>query len=691
MNWRELPFVRMFIPFALGIISVILWEKPIPNSYLLMGLLLLLLSASTLLSIPYKKRWVHGLILFAFLFLAGQQTYSLNRDDHQPHHFSKHLAPHNTLVALIQTPPTGKGRFLQCRLEVLELAKPDTPSIRVNGKLHVLFPRDELTEQLDYGDLIRFDATILPAKTPNNPKDFDFAWYLKTQNCFYQAFVKPGQIQLLQREQGHPLLQLANRSRQHLIQLLLDNISGRHEAAVAIALSLGDRDHIDRELKAAYAGTGATHVLAVSGLHVGLVYLALTWLLIKTGIKGARWWLLRIGFLLAGIWSYALLTGASPSVLRAATMFSFLTVGDNLHRHASIYNTLAVSAFCLLWVSPNLVISPGFQLSYAAVVGIVYFQPKIYRLWYIDNWLGDYCWKLTAVSLAAQLTTLPFTLYYFHQFPLYFWLSGLVVVPAAMLILPLCFVLFFLSFIAPILLWPFSQLLYGIVWLTNAVIFFVSELPGSLIRNIWISAVSFLLFYVFLINIAALINTRKTKWFLGGLASILLLTLSFSFTKINQQQQEQLVIYHHSKHTLIDIFYGTNALVLRDSLLDEKEELKLSENHRSAAGIKQIETKLINSHANNTFLFGGKSWHLLQAPFLPPDSIHYLFINHFTKKDIAPYLKSQQLELVIFGASNKPWMVKEWKEICDRMGIKTYVIQRSGAFVFSPENEHNYE
>ena len=125
------------------------------------------------------------------------------------------------------------------------------------------------------------------------------------------------------------------------------------------------------------------HVLAVSGLHVGLIYFGLSFLLGLLPFKSSNWVWIKTWIMVAGVWFFALLTGASPSVLRAATMFSFIIVGQAMRHHPSIYNTLAGSAFFLLCIQPYMLFEVGFQLSYLAVTGIIYFQAKIYGELYI--------------------------------------------------------------------------------------------------------------------------------------------------------------------------------------------------------------------------------------------------------------------------------------------------------------------
>ena len=245
------------------------------------------------------------------------------------------------------------------------------------------------------------------------------------------------------------------------------------------------KDELDFEVKQAYAAAGAMHVLAVSGLHVGIIFLILNTLLaiLDTSKKGR---IVKAIILLISLWSYAMITGLSPSVLRAATMFSFVIMGTVLNRSSSIYNTLAASAFFILIINPNLLFEVGFQLSYVAVLGIVYLQPLIYKRIYTRWWLLDKVWAITAVSIAAQIATLPLTLFYFNQFPVYFMLSNLLVIPSAAVILILGILLFIASpipFISESIGWVLNKFIEGL----NFGIKEIEVLPNSLIEGLSIN------------------------------------------------------------------------------------------------------------------------------------------------------------------------------------------------------------
>jgi competence protein ComEC len=199
-------------------------------------------------------------------------------------------------------------------------------------------------------------------------------------------------------------------------------------------LLIGYTNDLDKDLVQMYSNTGVVHIIAISGMHLGLIYLILGWILSKIpGVQKSA--ILQYILILSCLWIFSLLTGAGASVIRAAVMFSFILTGKTFSKASSIYNSLAAAAFVMLLYNPFYLWDVGFQLSYLAVIGILVFQKPIYHLIYIKHPWIDKIWELSAVSMAAQLLTFPICIYYFHQFPNLFLISNLVAVPLSSIIL----------------------------------------------------------------------------------------------------------------------------------------------------------------------------------------------------------------------------------------------------------------
>ena len=291
------------------------------------------------------------------------------------------------------------------------------------GKMILYFEKDSASvSSLSYGDYFYVYGKPNRVKAPSNPGEFDYKRFLERKGIYHQLYLASDRWIEIDKQKENPIYRFALNCRAYLLDILQEKGLKGAEYAVASAILLGYSDKIDAKLLQEYSGAGAMHILCVSGLHVGIVYVVFSMLLFFLG-KTDRSRFLKSMLLILLIWSYAVLTGLSPSVMRASAMFSLVAIGQNMRRDTNIFNTLSASAFILMLIDPLIILNLGFQLSYSAVLGIVLLQPPIYRIFTIKSKILDKIWTIIAVSIAAQIGTLPITLYYFHQFPNYFFLS----------------------------------------------------------------------------------------------------------------------------------------------------------------------------------------------------------------------------------------------------------------------------
>jgi len=274
---------------------------------------------------------------------------------------------------------------------------------------------------------------------------FDYAQYLSRQHIYYQAYVGDDDIMSIDSSSRFSIRALAFEMRHKAKVLFQNQIRDDQSRAVVVALVLGIKNYLDQELKSACATSGTTHVLTVSGLHMGIIFLIFRVFLkpLRNIYLGRYYYVIGI---ILGLCLYAFVTGLVPSVMRATTMFSNVSLSELNHRTSNIYNSIVLSAFVLLLIDPNMIYDVSCQLSFIAVTGIVIFFPLFYSFWEIKNTVGDCFWALMCTSLAAQIATLPIAMYYFHQLPTYLLLSNLWVVPATFCILILAVVLLIISF-----------------------------------------------------------------------------------------------------------------------------------------------------------------------------------------------------------------------------------------------------
>src|SRR5690606_7061175 len=291
----------------------------------------------------------------------------------------------------------------------------------------------QLQKNLEPGEVMWVQGNPSAIPPPYNPHEFDYRRFLANQQIFHSHFVgaKLTKVGMVNHQ---PINNLVLLLRAFVLEKIDGHITTPHSNQIAKALLLGQNKNLEKEVSEAYITAGTMHVLAVSGLHVGIIY-GFFFLFIKPYQLPGRKRALYLSLIIIIIWIYALITGMSPSVLRAATMFSLMALAQMKSRSPSIYNSLALSALILLVFDPFILYSVGFQLSYMAVLGIVLLQPKIVGWWEPDNRIFRYLWEITTVGIAAQLATFPISVHYFHVFPTYFIISNLVAIPGAFLVM----------------------------------------------------------------------------------------------------------------------------------------------------------------------------------------------------------------------------------------------------------------
>ena len=464
---------------------------------------------------------------------------------------------------------------------------------------------------------------------------------------------------------------------------------------MAAALILGSKDNLNSKIKNAYANTGAMHVLAVSGLHVGILALLVNFLL--GIIETDRFWFKKVkGFILLIIlWVFAFITGASASVLRASTMFSFVIVGRIVNRKINIYNSLGASAFLLLYIDPYMLNDIGFQLSYVALCGIIYLHERIYKLYYINNRLGDWIWSGISISFAAQVSTLPLTLYYFHQFPIFFWLSGLIVTLFAGIILGLGLFLLILNSI-PFLGVIIGYALYSTIWIMNSLIFLIQKLPGALWENFWLELWQVGLLYITLISSIVFFKVRILKWLIVPLLCIIILLGHELYKQQKQQNQNYLCIYNCKNNTLISCINGNSCVTIASpNLINSPKINYVQKNQLCSLGvinneIIELKDSIINKTINynkglgkvkeRRFLLYSKK-ECLQKSYVPLDVDYVIIHDNPPMKKITDIQRLCNYKKLIFDGSNKPWKIKKWIKECKNEGIEYYDVSNEGCLI----------
>jgi competence protein ComEC len=483
----------------------------------------------------------------------------------------------------------------------------------------------------------RADSSLLPGQllwitqspdtipSPIFPNEFDYRDFLARNGIHHRQFLGKD-AQTLEISEDSSLEFLLPKIRRNLLARIDSSVSFQTSKQIAAALLLGEKNSLDREIREAYAATGTMHILAVSGLHVGIIYAILFFPLRYLRLSSGKKKIYLTGIILL-IWCYALLTGFSPSVVRAATMFSFFTIGDMRMRKPSSWNLLGLSAIVMLVFDPDAYREVGFQLSYLAVAGILALQPLIVRWWLPPNRFLEYFWQLSAVSIAAQLATFPLSVFYFHLFPVYFLLANLIVIPLSFLAMMTGIGLLLLGWIPGldlVLGFLVNWIIFAQNWLTD----FIWALPGGNLDRLTISISGMLMVWVVLIGWA--------NWDLGNRKWVLLMVVGMFFfwtgdriIQAYQRPVEKWLVFSSPRGSLLELRLGRRTLVWNENFPLEQIAFGIDPS-RLADGVEKLPQN-IHAIPDQEFLwipgwevrFSPKTWEFDLPPNSPIEIIRY--------------------------------------------------------------------
>ena len=598
--------------------------------------------------------------------------------------------------------PTIKDKSIKAVLDVKAIHVKNQ-WINSNGKIIVYFQKDNKSLSLKNGDNILFEPDIQEIENAGNPKEFDYKQYLAFHLITHQAYLKSQKWQLLNKSANNNLFLFSQKIRNKLLNILKKYGFKDETYAVTSAITVGYVNELDTEVKKAYSSSGAMHILSVSGLHVGVVYIVINFLLLFMRKKRFLV-ILKAIIIVSFLWFYALLTGMSPSVLRAATMFSFVVIGNALIRKTNIYNTLSASAMLMLVVNPLMLFDIGFQLSYLAVIGIVFFHPLIYKSIYLKNKLLDYVWSLTSVGIAAQIITLPISLYYFHQFPNYFLITGLVVIPLSSAIIYITMLLFVISSWD----WGASIIAKILVYLVDFMNWFVKtveHLPGAVFANIPFNTWQVILFYVSILLATQFLINKKILWLKLFLVSIILILGLNIYESTNIKLQRKVFVYNIKGISTINFIDGTNNVLFSDIDLQQNNSsyslkgnwLSLGVEGERIVSFAKLNEQFLFSNLlttnnenlffkNNFFDFYGCRIVALRDKFNVSKNINnkvpinYLILSKNVDLKISDLLKVFIPKQIIIDSSNSKSKINNWVEQAKLLNINCFVVSEQGAF-----------
>lgn len=691
--------VRIVIPFCAGIMLAIYYGLIINNALFWVSSLLLfssLLILNGYFKPGYSYRYLFGLVVCILLIMCGIKITEANHQLKDKYHFSHYGDIQGYAAIKLTEAVSEKANSFQVNGKVICILGSDT-AIGVNGKIILYLEKNDKASVLNYGDIIITENRFQPTRPPSNPNEFNFRQFLERNNVFHQSYRRADEWHATGINKGNIILNKVHEIRNTALLILeRNNVTGR-EFAVASALVLGFRDNLDRELQKGFAGAGAMHVLCVSGLHVGIIFLVLKFILgFLPGFKGSRW--LHLFLIIFFIWLYAAITGFSPSVQRASTMFTFVAIGSSLNRKTNIYNTLAASALFLMIADPFIITKIGFQLSYIAVIGIVSMQPYFYKTMLFKNIILDKAWAIITVSIAAQLATGPLGLFYFNQFPNYFILTNLIVIPLASLII--------YSALSVILLSPITVIsnllgvfLSKLIMIMHRSVCWIEALPGSVSTNIYISLPETLLIFTIIILFTNMLFLANKMLLKPTLIALLLLICSVNIREYKNTKNEYFVVYDISNSIAIDFFSGkSNIFISCSTLLEDtqKQEFHIIDN-RIINGISNADLEICVDNPedqlgpNFLFIKNFMVFHEKTLFFLTPEvgeinsdadfNVDYVVVSKNPGANPEQIIKNLNPKKVIVDSSNNWYNSRSWERICNKHGVSFWDVRQKGAYI----------
>lgn len=549
---QNIPFLRITIAFAIGIlVAGYARLSPLTAGIILTVSWCLLLFLNR--NYTFRSEKPFGFLVAVLFISLGYQFYS-------SHNKKTELLQQGTFVATVLEVPQEKNKSIKSLLKFNTCIFQDSV-YKTNEKVLAYFSKTEKAKQLKPGSVILVKSVPQEIQNAGNPYEFDYKKYLERKKVFRQVYLPEEKWQPTHSFQ-HSITTYAEAWREKLLRIYRCQKLGSKEQEILSALTLGYKRELDKETKRVFSAAGAMHVLAVSGLHVGIIF----WVFSSVfGFLRKRKYgkYLFIFLSVSILWCYAFITGLSPSVLRASTMFSLLAIASNINRKASIYNSLFVSAFLLLIINPNNLFEVGFQLSYSAVFGIVFLQPKLEKLWPVQNKIIKYFWSLLTVSLAAQIATFPITTFYFNQFPTYFWASNLIVIPVAFILIILGVLLLVFSPV-PIIASILALLTNEIIRITYSALQCIENLPYSVL-SISLYQTEFILLLISLFSLFLFIKYNSAKNLRLVLGACICFSLSILLNNTSQKKTNELIVFNQTKNNTIALISGKKYYIVSEN------------------------------------------------------------------------------------------------------------------------------
>lgn len=677
--WKHSPFCRIIVPVIAGIIFSFYLNPPfqILQWGFILSILLFFILSKTKFSTKYKLRKVSGALILFILFLVAAIITNKKANKNQPDWYGNQPFENKKILVKLNEPLLKRNKTSKAEAKVLALIDGEN-KIPASGKIIIYF-KGEINDSLKYGSEILFLSGLTKIKNSGNPGSFDYKKYCELNGIYHLAFAGQKNYKVVGNSPDY-FKNILIKSRERIVEILANHFTDQKVRGIAEALLIGYKENLDKDLLQSYSNTGVVHVIAISGLHLGLIYVILVWIFSRIPVVKNKKLIYVFGIILL-LWAFAFLTGGSASVLRSALMFSCFLIGKNFFRKSSTYNTIAASAFLLLCYNPFYLWDVGFMLSYLAVIGIIWLQQPIYKLLFIKFKLLNEIWKMVSVTIAAQLLTFPLCIYYFHQFPNMFILTNLIAVPLSSLILFLEIILVSFSFL------PFINYLglaiSGLLKFMNNYIEWMDSFKFSVSDGLFGNVLSTILLY----SIVICFFIKKRISFNIFSYSALLYISVYSIENLKALTSKKIIFYNVPHNTAIDFVSGRTFSFIGSMALNQEGILKNF--HLKPTRVNMMLKQENNSNIKITgsvIQFYSKTIiHIDTLKNLssnqPQLKVDVLLMSNNNLSEIKNLCKKIKPGIVVFDGSNSMWKIEKWKKECEELNLPYHSVADKGALI----------
>lgn len=699
---KKIPFLRIIISLIAGIIISLIFDK-IPSIYpailfFIFSILFILVFRSS----KYSHRVYIGIIINLIFFFFGMFN-TLSKRESAIDNLS--TAKKGLLIGEITSDPRKNNTNVILDINIIAVKNKETWT-SCDGKTLLYIEKDSISQQLEIGDKLIFNPRLSDIQNKGNPEEFDYRKYLAYNLILSSDHIVSDDWDLLKEEKNLSLNYKLLRFRQFLITELQKLGLSNDELAVTSALALGYDDNLSQELRHSYAASGAMHILAVSGMHVGIIYGIIVFAL--SFIKNKKYNFIKIPITILLIWLYAIISGLSPSVSRAALMFTIIAIGNLQNRASGSLNSVAISAFILLIINPYNITNIGFLLSYIAVIGIIIIQPKIYELIEVKNKILNNLWSVTSVSLAAQIVTAPLGIYYFNQMSNYFLITNYLLIPISTIAIWIVILIFVCSpivFIAEFL----TKSLSIVIKIMNEITLIIEKLPFAITDGIYITLAQLILIYLIIITITIfLFYSNKYKYLIMSIFALICIESINLANSIKHKGQKTFIVYNINKISAINIIDDKdNILFANIDQIDKSNIQFTAKNHWLSKGLdsekyvnlsssnKSILTNIVSINNKNVFLknkfiaFENIKAFILDKSFkftfekdnLQKIKLDFLILSSNPDVNIDDIASVFDFKQIIIDSSNSATNISKWTEQNMRTNYKIHNVKTDGAFI----------